>query len=81
MKKILLTITAAVALSMNAAAQEKLFMGASNQSPVVHEDGTVTFTLHAPKAVKVEVTGDFLPEQPGSPWRMVERYVSAKLCR
>lgn len=63
MKKILLAITAAVALSMTASAQEKLFMGASNQSPVVHEDGTVTFTLHAPKAVKVEVTGDFLPGQ------------------
>ena len=63
MKKILLAITAAVALSMTASAQEKLFMGASNQSPVVHGDGTVTFTLHAPKAVKVEVTGDFLPGQ------------------
>ena len=63
MKKILLAITAAVALSMTASAQEKLFMGASNQSPVVHADGTVTFTLHAPKAVKVEVTGDFLPGQ------------------
>lgn len=31
--------------------------------PVVNADGTVTFNLFAPKAVKVEVTGDFLPTQ------------------
>ena len=45
-------------------AQEKLFNSASVQSPVVNQDGTVTFNLYAPKAVKVEVTGDFLPTQP-----------------
>ncbi len=42
-------------------AQEKLFDRANVQSPVVNPDGTVTFNLFAPKAVKVEVTGDFLP--------------------
>ena len=48
---------------MTALAQEKLFNSASVQSPVVNADGTVTFNLFAPKAVKVEVTGDFLPPQ------------------
>ena len=47
-----------------ATAQEKLFNGANVQSPVVNPDGTVTFNLFAPKAVKVEVTGDFLPTRP-----------------
>ena len=46
---------------MGAAAQEKLYDAANVQSPVVNPDGTVTFNLFAPKAVKVEVTGDFLP--------------------
>ena len=46
---------------MSATAQEKLFDRANVQSPVVNPDGTVTFNLFAPKAVKVEVTGDFLP--------------------
>ena len=29
--------------------------------PVVNADGTVTISIFAPKAVKVEITGDFLP--------------------
>ena len=49
---------------LGASAQEKLFNSASVQSPVVNEDGTVTFNIYAPKAVKVEVTGDFLPTKP-----------------
>ena len=49
---------------MGAAAQEKLFDAANVQSPVINPDGTVTFNLFAPKAVKVEVTGDFLPTRP-----------------
>lgn len=32
-------------------------------SPEIHDDNTVTFRLRAPKAVKVQVTGDFLPTQ------------------
>ena len=41
---------------VSATAQEKLFNSANVQSPVVNPDGTVTFNLFAPKAVKVEVT-------------------------
>ena len=48
------------AFCLGALAQEKLFQSANVQSPVVNSDGTVTFNLFAPKAVKVEVTGDFL---------------------
>ena len=33
------------------------------ESPVVNPDGTVTFRYQAPKAVKVTVSGDFLPTQ------------------
>ena len=54
---------ALAAVCIGATAQERLFNSASVQSPVVNADGTVTFNLFAPKAVKVEVTGDFLPEQ------------------
>lgn len=43
-------------------AQESLRQMGDIQSPVVNNDGTVTFNLVAPKAVKVEVTGDFLPQ-------------------
>ena len=60
MKKIIL-VTALAAVCLGATAQEKLFQSANVQSPVVNADGTVTFNLFAPKAVKVEVTGDFLP--------------------
>jgi len=44
-------------------AQQALFGGPSVESPVINENGTVTFRFQAPKAVKVEVTGDFLPTQ------------------
>ena len=42
-------------------AQQALWGQASVVSPEINADKTVTFRLHAPKAVKVEVTGDFLP--------------------
>ncbi len=59
MKK-LLAIALGALWATSVSAQEKLFNGASIQSPVVNADGTVTFNLYAPKAVKVEVAGDFL---------------------
>ena len=63
MKKTFVCLTFAVMCCMGVQAQEKLFQSASIQSPVVNADGTVTFNIFAPKAVKVEVTGDFLPTQ------------------
>ena len=44
-------------------AQQALWGGSQIVSPEIHENNTVTFRLRAPKAVKVEVTGDFLPAQ------------------
>ena len=59
----MITFALAAMCCLGAQAQEKLFNSASVQSPVINKDGTVTFNLFAPKAVKVEVTGDFLPTQ------------------
>ena len=44
-------------------AQQALWGGAPIVSPEIHADNTVTFRLRAPKAVKVQITGDFLPTQ------------------
>lgn len=44
-------------------AQQALWGGETIVSPEIHEDHTVTFRLRAPKAIKVEVTGDFLATQ------------------
>ncbi|MBP5482771.1 MAG: esterase [Bacteroidales bacterium] len=62
MKKILVFL-AALAIGLSANAQQALWGGPSVESPVINPDGTVTFRYQAPKAVKVEVTGDFLPTQ------------------
>ena len=62
MKKII-TIAAALLMAGSSFAQEALWGGASVTSPEINEDGTVTFRYRAPKAVKVTVSGDFLPTQ------------------
>ena len=62
MKKIIIAL-AALAMAIGANAQQALYGGPSVESPVINEDGTVTFRFQAPKAIKVEVTGDFLPTQ------------------
>ena len=62
MKKLFIVI-AALAVGFTAQAQQALYGGPSVESPVINENGTVTFRFQAPKAVKVEVTGDFLPTQ------------------
>jgi len=62
MKKLFIAI-AALAVGLSANAQQALYGGPSVESPVINENGTVTFRFQAPKAIKVEVTGDFLPTQ------------------
>lgn len=62
MKKLALVLAAAF-IGLNASAQQALWGGPAVESPVINADGTVTFRYQAPKAVKVEVTGDFLPTQ------------------
>lgn len=61
MKK-LVTMLACALFATTMWAQQALFGGTEIVSPEVNTDGTVTFRLYAPKAVKVEVTGDFLPQ-------------------
>ncbi|MCQ2975291.1 MAG: esterase [Bacteroidales bacterium] len=63
MKKIFLTLSMSLMISLSSIAQEKLFNSSSIQSPINNGDGTVTFQFYAPNAQKVEVTGDFLPQQ------------------
>lgn len=45
----------------NVFAQEALYSGTEIHSPIVNNDKTVTFNIYAPKASKIEVTGNFLP--------------------
>ena len=55
----------AVALLMCVAtfAQEALWGIGPLVSPEIYDNNTVLFRLRAPKAVKVQITGDFLPKQ------------------
>ena len=49
-----------MALAVSAMAQQSLWNNSQIVSPQVNPDGTVTFRIQAPKAIKVEVTGEFL---------------------
>lgn len=62
MRKIFIA-AAVLTIGISSSAQQALWGRASVESPVVNEDGTVTFRYRAPKAVKVTVSGDFLPVQ------------------
>lgn len=62
MKRIL-TLAVLAAASLGALAQQALWGQASCVSPEINADNTVTFRLKAPKAVRVQLTGDFLPAQ------------------
>ena len=62
MKKALI-FAAALLIGTAAFAQQALQGGPSTDSPVINPDGTVTFRYRAPKAVKVTLSGDFLPVQ------------------
>lgn len=58
-------IIAAIALlvALGASGQQALDSGAPVVSPQIHGDNSVTFRLIAPKAVRVQVAGDFLPAE------------------
>ena len=58
----------ALSLATLSFGQEALWSGTNVKSPVVNADGTVTFAIHAPKASRVTVSGDFLsPSETGQP--------------
>jgi enterochelin esterase family protein len=63
MKKLITLVAGLVIGGLSAFAQQALYGGPQVESPVINPDGTVTFRYQAPKAVKVEVTGDFLPTE------------------
>lgn len=64
MKKISLLIAAALfCMTFAANAQELSSAPGPVDSPQVNPDGTVTFRFQDKKAVRVQVTGDFLPSQ------------------
>ena len=60
MKKLAMTMLCLLTMAAGMA-QEALWSNGNIQSPVRNGDGTVTFNLRAPKAVRVMVQGDFLP--------------------
>lgn len=59
-KSIVAICVMACLMPVAALAQQALWGNAPVVSPEIHENKTVTFRLRAPKAVKVQVTGDFL---------------------
>ena len=60
MRKLILLVSTCL-LSVCIYAQQALWGGTDIISPQINEDHTVTFRIHAPKASKVELEGDFLP--------------------
>ena len=63
MKRLILSI-ALMATAFPLAAQQALGPGTGLVSPEINPDHTVTFRYFAPKAVTVQLTGDFLPTRP-----------------
>lgn len=57
----ILVVSVVISASVNA--QQALWGGQNVISPEIHPDNTVTFRFQAPKAVMVQITGDFLPKQ------------------
>ena len=56
-----LCIAAALLVGAAAWAQQALGPGTGIVSPEINADNTVTFRYFAPKAITVQLTGDFLP--------------------
>ena len=61
--KRLTALTVALLLGVTMIAQQALWGTAPVVSPEIHDNNTVTFRFKAPKAVRVQLTGDFLPVQ------------------
>jgi enterochelin esterase family protein len=63
MKNFLFLLLIGLCLWRPAFAQQALWGGQNVVSPEIHADRTVTFRFLAPKAVQVQLVGDFLPGQ------------------
>lgn len=57
----IIAVAASLMLATSTFAQQALWGGSQLVSPEVNPDNTVTFRFATPKAIKVQVTGDFLP--------------------
>lgn len=78
--KRLTILASALFLIASTFAQQALWGGSQIVSPEIHANHTVTFRLRAPKAVKVEVTGDFLkPQQLETPYGKFDAPGTAQL--
>ena len=62
MKNIILT-AAALLVGISVHAQQALGPGTGIISPEINANNTVTFRYYNPKAVTVQISGDFLPSQ------------------
>lgn len=61
--KRLTALTVALLIGVTMFAQQALWGTAPVVSPEIHDNNTVIFRFKAPKAVRVQLTGDFLPVQ------------------
>lgn len=61
--KRLTALIVALLIGVTMFAQQALWRSAPVVSPEIHGNNTVTFRFKAPKAVRVQLTGDFLPVQ------------------
>ena len=61
--KRLTALTVALLVGVTMFAQQALWGTAPVVYPEIHDNNTVTFRFKAPKAVRVQLTGDFLPVQ------------------
>ena len=60
MKRIIIA-AAGLIIGLSAFAQQALGPGTGLVSPEINDDNTVTFRYYNPKAITVEISGDFLP--------------------
>ena len=70
-RKIFFSFLAVLMMAVPVMGQQAIFTVEGQVSPQVNEDRSVTFRIHAPKAVKVEVRGDFLSSGKGG-WGSAE---------
>ena len=73
MMKRLTTLVTVLLMCITGFAQQALRGNTTIVSPEIHDNNTVTFRFKAPKAVRVQVTGDFLSAQKnGQPERIAD---------
>jgi len=66
-KQIILTLALFAVISLSLTAQQALGGGQEASSPLINQDHTVTFILHAPGATEVKLSGDWMPAEGWAP--------------